>query len=76
MPKRINKYIPLFCLTALIIIFLRVMTNLFNIQMTQQGMYSAVAGTIDESIKIDLQGKYPAKEDKKDGYIVLDGIII
>jgi len=69
MSKRINKYMPLFCLTALIIIFLRVMTNLFNIQMTQQGMSSAAAGTIDESIKIDLQVKYPAKEDKKDGYI-------
>ena len=77
MSKKINKYMPLFCLTALIIIFLRVMTNLFYIQMMQQGMSSAVAGTIDESIKIDLQVKYPAKEDKKDGYIPeLSGKII
>ena len=63
MSKKINKYMPLFCVTALIIIFLRVMTNLFNIQMTQQGMSSAVAGTMDESIKIDLQVKKIKKTD-------------
>lgn len=59
---------PFFCLIALIVIFLRVMMNLFYIQMTQQGMVSAVDGSIDENRKIDLQLKYPVKEDKKDEY--------
>lgn len=68
MSKKINKYMPFFCLIALIVIFLRVMMNLFYIQMTQQGMVSAVDGSIDENRKIDLQLKYPVKEDKKDEY--------
>ena len=77
MSKKINKYMPLFCLIALIVIFLRVITNLFYIQKTQQGTDSVSNGTIDESRKIDLQVKYPAKEDKKDGYMPeLSGKII
>ena len=72
MSKKISKYMPLICMSVLIIIFFVVAANAIVLKIKSQGI-EIKNEFIDENRKVDLEVRYPNTENNKKDYSVRFG---